>query len=298
MKPFDLNLMRVLVAIYETRSVSAAADRLLLSQPTVSYDLGKLRGVYGDQLFVRGRGGMVATATGEELYARFCEALASVDATLESPLQFDPRVTSRRFRVSMSDLGAIYFVPHVLAFLRVEAPQAELEVVPFHKGVAEELALGRLDAVVANVPDAEDHTRSSLLFKEHHVCLVADNHPTIRETLTLEKFVSARHVRVLSPHIGHNLVDEALAALNIKRRTAVYIPQFTILPQLIATSDLLVTVPSRIAALFKKAGGVKAFEIPVPIPEYDVSVHWHVRSESNASRRWFISRLVETLSQP
>lgn len=296
MPRLDLNLVRVLVAIYETRSVTAAAERLSLTQPTVSYGLAKLRETYGDRLFLRGPAGLAPTATAELVYRRFSQALAAVDSTLEDPQQFDPRRSARRFRVAMSDIGALYFLPPLYARLQQLAPNVELEVVQVAMDqVVDDLASGRLDVAVGNLPAIRAHTRSTLLFLERYTCLLARDHPRIGDALTLEAFVAARHVMVASPFSGHRLVDDALAERGVSREIAVRIPHFTVLPQLVSHSELLVTLPSRVAQLYAAQGPLKSLDLPVPIPEFEVRVHWHGRHEASPSHKWLVAQIIAAL---
>jgi DNA-binding transcriptional LysR family regulator len=125
----DLNLVRVFVTIYETKSVTAAAERLFLTQPSVSYALARLRIALQDPLFVRGADGMTPTMCGELTYKKFSEAIASIDSAVELTKRFDPNTSSQRFRLAMSDIGELIFLPPILRLLQREAPNVELEVV-------------------------------------------------------------------------------------------------------------------------------------------------------------------------
>jgi DNA-binding transcriptional LysR family regulator len=102
---------------------------------------------------------------------------------------------------------------------------------------------------------------------------------------------------VSSPFSGHRLIDEALGEKGASRKIVARVPHFTVLPQLLAQSDLLVILPSRVAGLYVGQGGLKALELPVSIPEFEVRVHWHISRESTAAHKWFIEEIVETLGK-
>jgi DNA-binding transcriptional LysR family regulator len=297
MARLDLNLVRLFVAVYETGSVTSAAQRLALAQPSVSYGLARLREAYADPLFLRNARGMVPTALAEEVYGRFSQALAGIDSTLDDPhQQFDPAHSHRRFKVAMSDIGELYFVPPLLTAMRQAAPSTELEVVQMPMDqIAAELGMGRLDAAIGNLPDIRNDTRSEMLFVERYVCLLGKQHPRIRQRLSLEAFLQAKHVLVSSPSSGHRLIEQALADRGVSRQVALRVPHFTALPQLIAGSDLLVTLPSRVATLFAAQTPVRWLELPVPIPTFDVRVHWHTRQERLPAHGWFIGLITQTL---
>jgi DNA-binding transcriptional LysR family regulator len=292
----DLNLVRVLVAIYETRSVTHAAERLDLTQPTVSHALAKLREVYADPLFTRTSQGLVPTAACDQLFSRLSESLAGIESTLDGQQAFDPARSTRRFRLAMSDIGALFFAPPLLRHFQRVAPTIQLDVLQVSQATSDDLAAGKLDLAVGNLPSLAEGHRSQTLFREHYVCLLSTAHPTISDTMTLAQFAAGRHIMVASPSSGHALVDGLLSQQGIQRNVVARVPQFTVLPQLLAQSDLLVILPSRVARLYEAQGGLRALPLPLQIPPFEVRVHWHPRQESLAAHRWIREEVARTLS--
>lgn len=290
----DLNLVRVFVAIFETRSVTQAAARLDLTQPTVSHSLAKLREAYDDRLFVRGIQGLSPTPLCEQLFQRLSASLTAIESTLGSQ-QFDPLRSTRRFRLAMSDIGALYFAPPLLRRFQTVAPRLQTEIVEVSDALAEDLSAGRIDFAVGNLPGLAATTRSQLLFGEHYTCLMSDAHPSIGAAMTLEEFALVRHIMVASPASGHRLIDGVLSQQGISRNVVARVPQFTILPQLLAQSDLIVVLPSRVANLYVAQGGLKAVPLPVTLPDFEVRVHWHARQDSIPAHRWMLTQVLETL---
>lgn len=297
MSRLDLNLVRAFVAIYETRSVTHAAERLALTQPTLSHSLSKLRDAYSDRLFLRGTDGLVPTTLAEQLFEKFSEALAGIEGTLEQRRQFEPIRSDRRFQLAMSDIGALYFAPPLLRRFQESAPHIEIEIMSVSKSTIEDLVAGRLDVAVGNLPSLATNTKSALLFTERYVCLMSEKNPSIGDSMTLDEFIGGRHVMVASPFSGHRLIDEALGNKGVSRKIVARIPHFTVLPQLLAQSDLLVILPSRVAELYVSQGGLKALELPVSIPEFEVRVHWHISRESSAAHKWFVKEIIDTLGK-
>lgn len=290
----DLNLVRVFVAIYETGSVTAASERLFITQPTVSYSLAKLRDALSDPLFVKIRGGMAPTPCAKQTYERFSRALAHINDAVETTHKFVPQLSDRRFRVALSDIGELIFLPPLLKKLTAIAPQIELEVVETKVDDAPGwLASGKVDAAVGNLPTICDVTRNAHLFDEHYVCLMRTAHPASHAPLTREAFVAARHAFVSSSFFGHKQVEDLLRQLGVK--VALQIPHFTILPHLISISDLMVVLPSRVAVLFESYGGLQTMAVPIDLPRIEVRLHWHPRHEGQAAQQWFLSVLTEAL---
>jgi DNA-binding transcriptional LysR family regulator len=293
-----LALLRAFVAVYETGSVTVAADRLFVTQPTVSYSLAKLREVLDDPLFVRSASGMLPTPRAQDCYEPFSGALLQIENALEKTRQFDPAESRRRFRVAMSDIGELIFLPPIFELLQQRAPHVEFEVVQ----VATEdlpgwLASGKIDAAVGNLPSICGQTRHVTLFHEHYVCLLSKRHPEIRKHLSLDAYASARHVYVSSEFSGHRLVEDALRNAGVLRQVALQVPHFTVLPLLISSSNLLAVVPSRVATVFELYGPLTSLELPIPIAPIEVRVHWDRRHEGNAAQQWLISQIREALEK-
>lgn len=291
----DLNLVRAFTAIMETGSVSAAAKRLNLTQPSVSHSLGRLRELLDDPLFTRTREGMVPTFTATQLYTRFKGALEQIEGAILSTRRFVPDQSNRCFRLAMSDLGELYFLPRVVDELQRIAPFVELEIVQLDSGkVGEWLSTCRIDAAVGNLGFIGGMTRQRPLFRETYSCLLSRTHPSIGETLSLEQYVEARHVTV-APFSGHHLVEDVMTALGLKRKVALRVPHFSNLSAVIASSDILLTLPDRIAHTFAAQGSLRTLALPFDIPAFDVNLYWQAGVTDSAPQQWFCETLVRAL---
>ncbi|HEV2608796.1 MAG TPA: LysR family transcriptional regulator [Noviherbaspirillum sp.] len=295
----DLNLVRVFVTIYETRSVTVAAERLFLTQPSVSYALGKLRDALHDPLFMRGPQGLVPTACGEMTYRKFSAAMASIESAIEPTTGFDPQQSSQRFRIAMSDIGEMTFLPPIMEHMQREAPNVELEVVQVAiDEVAGWLAAGKVDAAVGNLPGLVGVVKNRKLFSEHYVCLVGAGNAAIGESLSLEDFLSGRHIVVSSPFSGHRLVEDILRQQGVSRKVILQVPHFTIVPNLMTINkDLLVTMPSRVGRYFALSGSLRALEVPIELPHFEVRMFWHEHQEEKRSHQWLRNVIYQALSR-
>ena len=118
----DLNLMRVLTVLYRTRSVTLASRELALSQPATSHALARLRSVLQDDLFVRTPGGLVPTRLCDRIAPAVQRHLAALEQVLQDQAAFDPARQAVDWRISLSDLGEMMFLPRLVARLRERAP--------------------------------------------------------------------------------------------------------------------------------------------------------------------------------
>jgi len=289
----DLNLLRVFDAVLREKSVTAAAAGLRLTQPAVSNALSRLRGLFGDALFVRTPAGMDATPFARELGEPVRQALALLDSALAHGPGFDPQSSTRAFRFYMSDLGQIEFLPPLIERAQRVAPQVRLEAVAMDvEDIGAALAAGGLDIAVGFLPGLGPPVRRQQLFRDPYVCLMRADHPTIRKTLSRKQFLEASHALV-SYRGGHRVIEEALDRAGLSRRIALRVPHFTVVPMVLERTDLVLILPQRVARVYERLGEFKSLPPPVAIPPADVGVHWHERFDADPGNRWLREQLLE-----
>jgi len=287
----DLNLLRVFDAVLRERGVTPAAAGLGLTQPAVSNALSRLRGLFGDPLFVRTPSGMDATPFARELAEPVRQALALLESALAHGPGFDPPSATRAFRFYMSDLGQIEFLPPLIERVQQHAPGVRLEAVAMEvEDIAGALAAGALDLAVGFLPGLGPPVRRRALFRDPYLCLMRADHPIT--SLTRKKFAEASHALV-SYRGGHRVIEEALERAGVARKIALRVPHFTVVPMVLERTDLILTLPARVARVFERRGKLKSLPPPVPIPPAEVAVHWHERFEADPGNRWLREQIVE-----
>src|SRR5438046_4358273 len=239
----DLNLLRVFDAVLRERGVTPAAAGLGLTQPAVSNALSRLRGVFGDPLFVRTPKGMDATPFARELAEPVRQALALLDAALAHGPGFDPASATRAFRFYMSDLGQIEFLPPLIERVQRAAAGVRLEAVALEvEDIAGALASGTLDLAVGFLPALGPPIERRALFRDPYVCLMRADHEI--KSLTRKRFLDAAHVLV-SYRGGHRVIEEAFERAGV--RVALRVPPFTVAPMVLERRRLSLTPPGRVA---------------------------------------------------
>ena len=294
-RSLDLNLLRVFDAVLRDRSVTAAARHLGLTQPAVSNALARLRAAFEDALFVRTPTGMDATPFARELAEPVRQALALLESALAHGPGFDPATSTRAFRFYMSDLGQIEFLPPLVERAQRVAPNVRLEAVALEvEDIGDALASGNLDLAVGFLPALGPPLQRRSLFRDPYVCLMRIDHPRIEGKLTRKKFLAASHALV-SYRGGHRVIEEALERAGLARRIALRVPHFTVVPMVLERTDLILTLPARVARVYERRGRLKSLPPPVPIPPAEVAVHWHERFDSDPGNRWLREVLIELL---
>ena len=188
MKSLDLNLLHIIVALHEERSVSRAAERLGVSQPTLSGALAKLRESLDAPLFVRAGGAMQPTEKALAMLKPIREMLTLVHDDILATSRFAPATVSTPISVALSDVGEMVFMPKLLEAVRAQAPQATLRSVDLpHSALPEALESGQVDLAIGYYPDlARANIYQQRLMRHHFVCLLRAGHPLAsRSRLTL-----------------------------------------------------------------------------------------------------------------
>jgi DNA-binding transcriptional LysR family regulator len=291
----DLNLLRVFDAVLRDRSVTSAARYLHLTQPAVSNALARLRALFENALFVRTSTGMDATPFARQLAEPVRQALALLESALAHGPGFDPATSTRSFRFYMSDLGQIEFLPPLVERVQRLAPRVRLEAVGLEvEDIGDALASGGLDLAVGFLPGLGRLVERRALFRDPYLCLMRAGHEI--KSLTRKNFVNASHALV-TYRGGHRVIEETLERAGLARRIALRVPHFTVVPMVLERSDLILTLPARVARVYERRGRFKVLPPPVPIPPAEVAVHWHERFERDAGNRWLREQVVELFAE-
>lgn len=296
----DLNLLVVFEAMMDERSVSLAAKRVGLSQPALSNALARLRRTFDDPLFVRGPRGMMPTPFAQSLITPVRAALTQLRVALEPQAAFSPTHSERVFRVLTSDYAEITLLAALAGKLRSAAPAVQIRShrapsvfePPSAHALAEsyELAIGFFPDALTLKPGMH----SELLWEENNVCIASAKHPAIRGRLTLRQYAEAAHVAVFYKATGAGIIDTLLAQKGHVRRTTVTVPHFTSVPFIVAGSDLIATVPERLARRFKQQLRLQVLPAPLAIPPFRLTMLWHERFTSDPAHRWLREIIVAT----
>jgi len=297
----DLNLLRVLVAIQATGSVTAAGRQLTLSQPAVSHALARLREFFGDALFVRSPTGLHPTRLAGRIVPAVTAYLRALETALAEAGRFDPSTDPVFWRLSMSDLGEILFLPRLVAALRGEAPLAQVDNagVPLH-AVAGALEARDVDLAIGILAPAQRDLVGETLFRERYVAVTANSwRPAGRATRTLSpRQLAAASLAVASPTATyHESVQRLLDELGLAGRTVVHARHYAALPELVTTTDLLAIVPQMYGRAMGERWPVRVWQLPGEPLQYDVRMLWHATATHEPAHAWLRALVVRLFAR-
>lgn len=300
LQSIDLNLLVAFEALMEERNVTRAAKRVGLSQPAMSNALTRLRRTFDDPLLVRTPGGMAPTPTAQTLIEVVRAALSPLRAALEKKPAFNPAASMRAFRVLASDYAEIVLLAPLLGKLRDQAAGASIRVhrPPNVFQPPSRTALSdSFDLAIGFFPDAlslDASVRSEVLFEEDNVCIARSHHPSIKSKISIRQYAAARHAAVFYKSEGPGVIDTILAQKGLTRELAVLSPHFASTPFIVAESDLIATVPRRLALRFSRALKLQVLPVPFSMPPFRLAMLWHERVDSDPAHAWLRGLVVDT----
>ena len=282
----DIALLEAFVALYDEKSVTRAAKRLALTQPTVSGMLNRLRDLFGDPLFVRTQRGILPTPRAGALAEPVKALLADAEA-LVTPPRFDPALSTATFSFMAHDYLRFLLVPPLASALRAAAPRARLAVMPAYVAdLGQKLADGTLDLAVTVALHAPPNQHRRLLFRDPHVGAVRKGHKLKSRKLSLKEFCELDHALVTPDGGGFTApTDRALEAKGFTRRVAASFPDYPVLMEALIASDLAAVAPKSLVR--RHAGDLQVFQTPVAIPDLEVIACWHPRVHKHPAQILF-----------
>lgn len=296
-KNIDIKLLRCFEALMDERSVSRAAERMHVSQPAMSHALARLRRQFNDPLLLRARREMVPTRRALAVRETVLRLLLEAEHLFLRAETFRPATSRMKFVITAPEYVEHVLAPRLMSRLQREAPGVSLEIrVPDPDRATEWLEKGEVDFRLGWLRTPPPTLRSQLLFRDGFVCLARKGHPQIRGGITRERYLSLPHVRsrFVRNSTSGRVIDEVAAAHGGKLNVAVLMQNVFTVFHVVAHSDLIATVPSRLVQGVAGQLPLQVLEPPLSIPDIRISLFWHERTHQEAPHRWFRQLLTDT----
>jgi DNA-binding transcriptional LysR family regulator len=311
LRNFDLNLLIVFDAVFEERSITAASERLSLSQSAVSHALRRLRMALSDELFVREADGMRPTAKARLFAMSVRNALDRISRALGGE-PFDPAGAIRSFAIGASDYASTTIIPRLVENVAVAAPSVDIHIVPANRvDLIRQLDEGSVDVAIGRFATVPERFGRSKLLEEDCVFVVRPGHPLTSEVPTRERVLDFRHVVVnlLGSSVG--LIDGYLPERGVLRRVhlevsaleapqrlgkdariAVCVPHFWCLPPILIRCDMIASVPRELATEFVRRFGLVAIPDPDGPGAVAIEAIWDRQQETDPAITWLRTQIA------
>jgi DNA-binding transcriptional LysR family regulator len=297
----DLNLLVVLRALLRERHVTRAASSVGLSQSATSHALARLRELCDDPLLVRHGRGLELTPRAQRLLPGLERGLSDLQSVVTAEPVFDPKTARRLFTIGMADYAQAVLLAPLLRELQRQAPNIDLSVVTF-PNLVEMLDAGSLDVALLLKGDLQASSFSTrALFDDGFVCMMRKGHPNAKAKLTLETYLSMRHVLVAPGGSPGSFVDSELARRGLERRIALRVSSFLVAPIVVSETDFISTAPERLARRMARRFPLQLLAPPLRLPGFGLCLAWHPRFDADPAHRWlreFVARVSDQSDTP
>ena len=307
----DLNLFRVFDTVMRHRNLVAAGRELGISASAVSHALTRLRAALSDDLFVAGDRKITPTARAFEVASKIASGLANFDDVLASK-DFNPKTADRAFKIGASDYNARMLLPSLLPLLLVQAPTVRLRMSPIGRDdLVEQLDEGRLDAVLSWFGQMPERIRRKQLFVDREAIVVRRGHPLNVDGPSRAMLLTFPHLVVeltgtneLSTGGFYNerglqrrvwierLMLETKLRDKAEAMTRITVPNYDLVPPLVRCTDLVATLPFRLARQMCAETDLVMLDLPYQPLEVVIEVGWHERSDRDSALQWLLDLFV------
>lgn len=295
LRTFDLNLLVAFDVLMRELNVTRAAEQMFITQSAMSHILHKLRQQLDDPLLVKTPSGMKPTERALALIDPVRALLAETERIIQPPLAFDAATSQRRFVLAATDYIEFLLIPELSGLIEKIAPGIDLHVKRTETSFpVAQLENGSLDVVLGfeSVLNPPAHLHRHYLFSDSMACVVRQQHPLIKNPPSLAEFVNAPHMLIsrTGSHVG--IIDQKLAELGLERRIQLIVPHFLSAPLIVAKTDMILSLPYRIAEQFTQFAPLAIFPVPIELPEYDLCMIWHPLRDKDPAHQWLRDKIT------
>lgn len=281
----NLEYLRVLASVLETKSAGATARELGVTQSAVSQSLRKLREIIGDELVYRQGNAMELTARAENMKTPLLKWFNQLEQILKVA-EFDPSTSERVFYIATTDIVEQLFAPKIIKILQKRAPSIKLRFIRWeYERVENQLANNQIDMAIGVRSFDSNHIMRRDLYQESFVSLVRQSHPILKGRMSLEKFLAYPHV-MTGPGDGKGAIDNYLDRLNRKRDLLYTVNSFASAPTLVENSDCILTAPQRFLQLISQKYKTTIFKTPIKMNSFSIKLFWAQKNRNEPANQW------------
>ena len=295
MPKLDLNLLVIFDVIMQEGSISMAADRLAMTQPSVSNAVAKMRHVWCDPLFIKAGRGIQPTPYAKQLWQQTSAPLYTISQAI-NPEKFSSSTAKRCFRIALTDGMASLLWLDLRKALEKSAPNIDIHAVPYMMNAASLLQDATVDLVVDYIPNLSDDFQRKFVCNNDYVAVISPHHELANIELSMPRFVKAEHLLVSLSGEASGAVDIILSERKLKRRIALTVNNFANATDILKDSSLISVLPYSIVASDIDSGDLIAKSLPFKLAPVEISMAWHKRNSRDLGGIWLrtmINKIIE-----
>jgi DNA-binding transcriptional LysR family regulator len=295
LRTFDLNLLVAFDVLMRELNVTRAAEQMFITQSAMSHILQRLRQQLDDPLLVKTPKGMKPTERALALIEPVRSLLTEVEHLIQPPLEFEAGTSQRRFVLAATDYMELLLIPALSGLIGQIAPGIDLHIKRTESSFpAAQLENGSLDVVLGfeSVLNPPPHLHCEHLFNDQMACVVRQNHPLITKPPSLEDYLAVPHMLISRTGSNVGLIDQKLTEQGLERRIKLIVPHFLSAPLIVAETDMILSLPYRIAEQFKKFAPLEIFPVPVELPSYELVMIWHPLQDKDPAHLWLRDKIT------
>ncbi|NOJ24579.1 LysR family transcriptional regulator [Vibrio coralliilyticus] len=296
-KGVDLNLLVAFQALYDTQSVSLAAQECYVSQSAMSHTLQRMRTLFDDPLFERVGTRMEPTQRSHDMAPLVHNLLASVKNDLLSKKGFDPQSYRGVWKIGLTDYAEQLFAPILFDAIKNESPHSQISFFNVNRSNYQSIADSeQIDAIIGSIDDHNRRFVSQYLYSEQHLCLFDPLTFDHQNPMTLEQFVSVEHALVSPDGSLETQVDKKLAKMGYERRVGVASRNFLTIRKLLIGRKMVCIVPKRFAEMEMYNHSLKAVAAPLEVPDFDIKLLFLSANQYEEKSIWLrniVTRVVK-----
>jgi len=295
LRNFDLNLLLAFDVLMLELNVTRAAKKMFITQSAMSHTLHKLRQQLDDPLLVKTSTGMKPTERALALIDPVRALLNETERLIQPPSEFEARTSQHRFVLAASDYIELLLMPELSGLNEKNAPGIDLHIKRTEKSLQiEELEKGSLDVVLGfeSVLNPPTHLRRQYLFSDSMACVVRRQHPIVKSNPSLAEFVDVPHMLISRTGKDFGMIDQRLSELGLERRIKLIIPHFLSAALIVSKTDMILSLPYRIAEQFATLAPLEIFPVPIELPDYDLCMIWHPLRDKDPAHQWLRERIT------
>ena len=286
-KKLDLNLLVALDHMLELQSVSAAADKMFMSQSAMSNALTRLRTYFDDPLLVQVGKRMELTPRAEAMQPAIRDILVRVEATIDTQPDFDPTVSTRSFNVLVSDYTLRVLMPIVVAEMDKQGARVQLNLLAQSETPFLMLERGAADLLITPDHFISPNHPSIQLYEDRYVALACANGPYADVKMDLDLYQTAPHAIMIPPSTGAKPAEALiLNQIGVTRNVELSTFSFSALPHLLAGTGRIATVHEQMAKVAMQTTPLVKHELPFELPTFKQNMQWHSYRDSDPGIVW------------